>query len=783
MTNARLVFLVGLLISLSTTVVRAQHLELYQQAVAAKSKNEIKSAEELFLQIIQKTNQLHEFAYYELAQIALQRNDLDAALRSYTALLSLSPNLKLQYDTQLEMSKIFNQQKKYSKALEQLRKLEKKMRRESVYPQILVEMARADRGQGQLGNFCKSIRKLYSKHPDFVGIQNWTLKLQDDVFDGKKTGCMPTADEKKTRIKNFQWVGLEDRAMSEIAEYKKEAQPSEVQNLEVSYLLHEGEVKKALELLLSNYEERKTDFNYLTGLGTAAARAGEVQLAVGSYYQAYKRGGKSRDSRKALYQSAFLSYQFQDYDGAYRKFQEFMKAFPQSGLSQDAKWHLAWIQYLRGDYVVSMRSFKELSVQKSRRGKQSRINERAQYWMGMSLLRLKKFEEAKAVFEKMSKDNLLGYYSIAAADRLKRIEAEMPKRVSKIPSEPTRRVAMARFSMGETLMPSDEASFSNVSEEAESEESLAASVSNENNAEPTDAASEEEVADNTDRPAEVADAESEEDTKTSFSSPVLMQRFERARDLMILGLPEWAKWDLYDIERKTTNREYLKTLMTEYETTENFNRSSYIGQVYFGSQRALHGVQGVRYLWEHTYPKAYAKFVLGYADKFSLPSELVWGIMRAESQYKRDVVSPVGALGLMQVMPTTGQKVSKLLGEKEFKADSLLEPDSAIKIGSRYLSRLMRTFDNSLPLVAAAYNAGPHRVKTWLASFGERDMDEMIEHIPFLETRNYVKKVISNIHVYNILYRPKSGVLSSLADMNKVRFQESIVTKENWDEI
>lgn len=94
----------------------------------------------------------------------------------------------------------------------------------------------------------------------------------------------------------------------------------------------------------------------------------------------------------------------------------------------------------------------------------------------------------------------------------------------------------------------------------------------------------------------------------------------------------------------------------------------------------------------------------------------------------------------MQVMPNTGKRVSQILGENDFSPKKLLEPNDGIKIGARYLQRLMVKFENTVPLVAASYNAGPHRVKTWLASFGFLEMDEFIEHIPFLETRNYVKK-------------------------------------------
>jgi soluble lytic murein transglycosylase len=156
--------------------------------------------------------------------------------------------------------------------------------------------------------------------------------------------------------------------------------------------------------------------------------------------------------------------------------------------------------------------------------------------------------------------------------------------------------------------------------------------------------------------------------------------------------------------------------------------------------------------------------------------------MRAESQYKKDIVSPVGALGLMQVMPNTASKVAHLMGENEFRSDQLLEPEWAIPIGAKYLSRLTKKFSNSIPLVAASYNAGPHRVGAWLNSFGDLDMDEFIEHIPFMETRNYVKKVVSNFYIYNHLYGTKKEQISSLAEPVHVRIAVPMAARETWEE-
>jgi soluble lytic murein transglycosylase len=182
------------------------------------------------------------------------------------------------------------------------------------------------------------------------------------------------------------------------------------------------------------------------------------------------------------------------------------------------------------------------------------------------------------------------------------------------------------------------------------------------------------------------------------------------------------------------------------------------------------------------YPLAYNEDIKKWASEFNLPQALVWGIMKAESQYRPTVVSPVGAQGLMQIMPFTGKKVSELLGDNQFSAYSLKEPATAIKIGSKYLERMAVNFNNSVPLIAAAYNAGPHRVQNWIYNFGYLEIDEWIEHIPYNETRLYVKKVTSNYFAYLNLYGDaiKSKKIS-LVDVVPVQINEPMPLVESWD--
>ncbi|MCQ8240248.1 transglycosylase SLT domain-containing protein [Rhizosaccharibacter radicis] len=146
-----------------------------------------------------------------------------------------------------------------------------------------------------------------------------------------------------------------------------------------------------------------------------------------------------------------------------------------------------------------------------------------------------------------------------------------------------------------------------------------------------------------------------------------------------------------------------------------------------------------------------------------LPPGLALGIMRQESSFDPGITSPAGARGLMQLMPGTARDVARSLpgsGGTDGTAAGLYDPDANIRLGSAYLSSLLRRFGGTVPYAVAAYNAGPHRVDQWLAQNGDpaRDpgtaggastpMIDWIELIPFAETRNYVQRVTENTAIY-----------------------------------
>ena len=153
---------------------------------------------------------------------------------------------------------------------------------------------------------------------------------------------------------------------------------------------------------------------------------------------------------------------------------------------------------------------------------------------------------------------------------------------------------------------------------------------------------------------------------------------------------------------------------------------------------------------EQRFPMPFKAAVLARAQSIGLEPAYVYGLIRQESRFIMDARSVVGASGLMQVMPATARWTAKKIGLSDFTPAKLTDRDTNIAIGTGYLKLVLDSFQDSMPLAAAAYNAGPSRARTWRGASGAPVLEAAIwaENIPFNETRDYVKKVLSNTTLY-----------------------------------
>ncbi|KEL79068.1 soluble lytic murein transglycosylase [Citrobacter freundii] len=170
-------------------------------------------------------------------------------------------------------------------------------------------------------------------------------------------------------------------------------------------------------------------------------------------------------------------------------------------------------------------------------------------------------------------------------------------------------------------------------------------------------------------------------------------------------------------------------------------------------------------LWDHLeerFPLAYKDLFTRYTSGKDIQPSYAMAIARQESAWNPKVKSPVGASGLMQIMPGTATHTVKMFSIPGYSSPSqLLDPDTNINIGTSYLQYVYQQFGNNRIFASAAYNAGPGRVRTWLGnSAGRIDAVAFVESIPFSETRGYVKNVLAYDAYYRYFLGDKPELMS-----------------------
>lgn len=152
-------------------------------------------------------------------------------------------------------------------------------------------------------------------------------------------------------------------------------------------------------------------------------------------------------------------------------------------------------------------------------------------------------------------------------------------------------------------------------------------------------------------------------------------------------------------------------------------------------------------------PESYRAYVEKYAQEFGVPEELVWAVIKTESDFDSSAESNVGAVGLMQLMPATFEEITNQRFKDGFDIGMRYDPETNIRYGTYYISYLYGRYGN-WSTALAAYNAGLGNVDAWLADPTLGDSESgTLKSIPYKETRNYVKRVNDARSMYEQLYK------------------------------
>lgn len=250
----------------------------------------------------------------------------------------------------------------------------------------------------------------------------------------------------------------------------------------------------------------------------------------------------------------------------------------------------------------------------------------------------------------------------------------------------------------------------------------------------------------------------------------------------LVRLKAWAKIDnqkMMDRELKRLSMHSLPEVVVKVATEKQLTVRSDLHLIYakliqesknyLATFRYLYGVMDRkevefnRPLLELLYPKAYYPELVKALKGDKIDPFVVLALIRQESVFNPQARSPVGARGLMQLMPTTAKRFKRSVKDKH-----LVDPSINIDLGTRYFKGLIKRYDGNLVYVLSAYNAGESRVERWKNLYFQDDVSivKNIEQIPFLETRNYVKLIFRNIFFYKLL--TDDSELADSGELNRI---------------
>ena len=229
-------------------------------------------------------------------------------------------------------------------------------------------------------------------------------------------------------------------------------------------------------------------------------------------------------------------------------------------------------------------------------------------------------------------------------------------------------------------------------------------------------------------------------------------RFERGRELLSLGLREEAMGEFEELRKDMADDPLaLYQLSLSFRGLRLYRPSISCAARLIQLSPAGSVHEAPLFLQQLAYPVYFDDLVVEEAQANRLDPLLLFSLIRQESRFDGWATSTANAIGLTQIMPSTGEWIAYKLGFRGYRADYLHRPYLNVKFGAWYLARQLEDFEGDLFAALAAYNSGPNRARRWLEGTGGDD-DLFVETIPMAEPRRYVKEVYEHYVMYRALY-------------------------------
>jgi soluble lytic murein transglycosylase len=469
------------------------------------------------------------------------------------------------------------------------------------------------------------------------------------------------------------------------------------------YLGRRGEAAGILETMVRDYPSEAKSSEALYWLGKSYSKLGDWDHGVMTFHKLIEEFPDSEWCDDALYLTGNIYRESGDMLKAIQYYDRLVKEYSNSKYADSAIWWKSWWYYTSGEYLKAELTLNALITSYPR----SFLVNQALYWQGRSAEKRNEQALAEGYYERLLKKGPYSYYGYRAAERQAVLGAVKVMKAD-YPAEPM---------VG-----------TNISDDTP------------------------DIVDTDEGPQLWS-----EELRQMLSKD---ERLRKILELMLLDMKKEAASEMWALKAEMPRRRSALIELSKvlFELGDYYHSLVIVLRTY---EHDLEGpARGVSDdLWYLAYPQGYWESIVTYAGKYKQDPYFIAAIIKEESQFRPEAISPAGARGLMQVMPATGGWIARINGISGYDQEKLFDADMAINIGTWYVSQLMKRFRNDPLLVAAAYNAGPDAVQGWVAKSGyQGERDLFVEVIPYSETRGYVKKVMRNYAEYKRIYEKTTGI-------------------------
>lgn len=693
---------------LSLTSSLGQNRALFMQGVFYFEQGEYEKALSYFESLKNQYKELEDYVLYYLGQTWHHLEKYAEALSIYQQMLKTYPENPLIPEVRKSIAEILIQIQKYAEATKMLQELLDTPGLDK--GEVLHKLGQSLEGEKNWKEAAEIYQQLfiyYPKHNRAAEAEkrmNWILKetglskpalTEQMLYDGAKAlvgikAYQQAIDLYQTLISQFPQGSQLVEAFFGMAEaYRRSGK--------------KAERAKLLNQIATDY---KNDEN-IVARALYEIGSKETLLKILTNYS------KSIWADKSLYLLGQLNEKEKGFKAAASWYSKLLEQYPDSSLVEEALWYSGWNYYQAGEYQKAEAQFSKVT------SNFQNYRDDALYWGGRSAEKQHKIEKARENYQELVSTHEESYYRILAESRLKALNQKAEDKQLKIEigggSGNKGQISSAYAGKSLDLFTTDRWL------------TLMSSLKGKIDSKTYDRAS---------------------------------TRLPKALELGWVNLINYATRELqyilegYPSQIPPSQEDLLFRYLMSYAYYEV---KDYLSCIKLASQVAwnLKQFQLTNFPYDVQrlkYPLVYWEEIQKHAATNQLNPFLVAGLIRQESAYNVKALSTSNAMGLMQIIPPTGKYIAEKIKFKGFTPNLLYEPEINLIFGTWYLSYLIDRFDGNLVKAIAGYNAGPGAIGRWWKEFEHLDFDEIVENIPFQETKNYVKLVLRNWAIYQKIY-------------------------------